>query len=110
MITAEIRKRSWRVQQLQDWADDMLALRAARKVLYAGQMGEGRTLKVNNAAEEKQAIAKGFSELATPIRRDPMQDCPRSPHIRRSETPVIHIRADMLGRDQGSAATARWHR
>jgi hypothetical protein len=64
VVASEIRKRSWRVQPLQDWADDMLALRAARKVMYANQMGEGRTLKVNNAAEEKQAIAEGFSELA----------------------------------------------
>jgi phage terminase small subunit len=41
VVACEISQRSWRVRQLQDMADDMLALRAARKILYADQMGEG---------------------------------------------------------------------
>jgi hypothetical protein len=56
---SEIRKRSWRVRQLQDWADDMLALRAARKILYGGQMGESHEFEVADLAEEKAAIADG---------------------------------------------------
>ena len=59
VIAAEIRKRSWRVQQLQDWADDMLALRAARKVLYANQLSEGYEFQVDDADEEARALAEG---------------------------------------------------
>jgi hypothetical protein len=62
VVEASIRKRSWRVQQLQEWADDMLALRAARKLLYAGQLAEGQIRTVKNQAEEDQAILEGFRE------------------------------------------------
>jgi hypothetical protein len=64
VVEASIRKRSWRVQQLQEWADDMLALRAARKLLYAGQLAEGQIRTVKNQAEEDQAILEGFREDA----------------------------------------------
>jgi len=60
VIAAEIRKRSWRVAQLQALVDDMLALRAARKVLYAGQLGEMQIRQVGSAEEEKLAISEGF--------------------------------------------------
>jgi hypothetical protein len=40
----------------------MLALRAARKILYAGQLGEAQIRKVRNLAEEEQAIAEGYRE------------------------------------------------
>jgi hypothetical protein len=42
----------------------MLALRAARKILYANQMGEGQWRSAANAAEEKQALADGYAHLA----------------------------------------------
>jgi hypothetical protein len=58
VVAAEIRKRSWRVQQLQDWADDMLALRAARKKLYGKP--ESLTRTVANADEEAAALAEGY--------------------------------------------------
>jgi hypothetical protein len=56
VVKAEIRKRIWRVEQLRGLADDMLALGAARKVLYGNQMGEGRWRMVGTPAEEKQAV------------------------------------------------------
>ena len=62
VVAAEIRQRSWRVQQLQGLADDMLALRAARKILYGGQLGEGRIRQVNSPAEETAALAEGYRE------------------------------------------------
>ena len=40
VVAGAIHQRPWRVQQLQDLDDDMLALRAAQKKLYAGQRGE----------------------------------------------------------------------
>jgi hypothetical protein len=64
VVKAEIRKRTWRVEQLQGLADDMLALRAARKILYGNQMGEGRWRMVATAAEEKQAVQDGFQHRA----------------------------------------------
>lgn len=62
VVASEIRKRSWRVQQLQEWADDMLALKATRKVLYGDQRGEGRGRTVHNADEEKDARAQGYED------------------------------------------------
>jgi hypothetical protein len=43
-------------------ADQMLATIEARAVMYAGQMAEGRTWAVKDAAEEKAAIPEGFSQ------------------------------------------------
>jgi hypothetical protein len=56
---AGIRRRSWRVQQLQGLVDDMLRLRAARRVLYANQLGEGYTFEVADGAGEAKALAEG---------------------------------------------------
>lgn len=47
------------MQHLQELADDLLALRAARKVLYANQLGEGYEFQVADAAEEAKALADG---------------------------------------------------
>ncbi len=64
VVLAEIRKRSWRVQQLQSWADDMLALRAARKKLYGKPDSGERT--VANAEEQAAALAEGFELVHAP--------------------------------------------
>jgi hypothetical protein len=53
VVEAAARKRSWRVAVLQDLIDDSLALIAARKVMYADAKGEGRTIEVADAADEK---------------------------------------------------------
>jgi hypothetical protein len=60
VIHREIRKRSWRVQVLQDRVDGMLALSALRANLYRTAVGEREYREVTNPAEEKQAIEDGF--------------------------------------------------
>ena len=52
---------------LQGLIDGGLALIEARKVMYADQMAEGRTLVVVDEAAETAAIAEGFSEHADRI-------------------------------------------
>jgi hypothetical protein len=66
VVSAEIRRRSWRVQQLQEWADEMLYIRAARKLMYADQKGEGYEFQVQDLAEEQAAIADGCHERINP--------------------------------------------
>jgi hypothetical protein len=54
---------------LQGLVDDMLALRAARKVLYANQLGEGYTFEVADGAAEAKALAEGCRALP-PVKTD----------------------------------------
>jgi hypothetical protein len=61
VVACEVRKRSWRVQQLQNIIDRSLATIEARAVMYHDQMGEGRTLQVVDLAGETAAIADGFA-------------------------------------------------
>jgi hypothetical protein len=63
VVAAEIRRRSWRVLQLQTVVDDLLALRAARRVLYAHHLGEGYAFSVADAAEEAKHVAEGCRPL-----------------------------------------------
>src|SRR5450756_2045330 len=52
VVSAEIRRRNWRVQVLQRRVDGMLALSAARAEMYRSEVGEAQTVKVNDLAEE----------------------------------------------------------
>jgi gas vesicle protein len=61
IVQAEITNRSRRIRILNDRLDRMLALTEARSVMYGNQMGEDRRMVVNDLAEEKRAIADGFS-------------------------------------------------
>ena len=60
VVAVEASNRSWRLRVLQDRIDRMLALSDARAVMYGNQLGEARRRLVNNAAEQKLAIAEGF--------------------------------------------------
>jgi hypothetical protein len=59
VISAEVRRRSWRVQLLQDRIDKALALSQARATMYAQEMGEGYQFQVADRAAELGAIADG---------------------------------------------------
>ena len=61
VVSAEIRRRNWRVQILQQRLDGMLALSAARAEMYRSAVGEAQTVKVNDRAEERVALEEGFS-------------------------------------------------
>jgi hypothetical protein len=61
VVSAEIRRRNWRVQVLQQRLDGMLALSAARAEMYRAEVGEAQTVKVNDLAEERVALEEGFS-------------------------------------------------
>jgi len=63
VVASEIRRRSWRVTQLQTVVDDLLALRAARQVLYANQLDEGYDFEVVDSAQEARALADGCRPL-----------------------------------------------
>jgi hypothetical protein len=45
----------------------MLALRAARKKLYAGRRGEGYEFQVADAAAERAALAQGCHEIGAQV-------------------------------------------
>src|ERR1035437_1219173 len=61
VVSAEIRRRNWRVQVLQQRLDGMLVLSAARAEMYRSAVGEAQTVKVNDRAEERVALEEGFS-------------------------------------------------
>ena len=63
VISAEIRRRSWRVQVLQHRVDGMLRLSEARATMYAEQKDEGHEFTVNDKDEELAAIAEGCRAL-----------------------------------------------
>ena len=93
MVTAEIRKRSWRIAQYQDTADRINRLLDARAKLYGGQMGEERTIEVADARQEKAAIAEGFT-LPAPVGTDPPVDTPAYPR-------TMHHPGYLIGGDTG---------
>ena len=55
---------------LQGLIDGGLALIEARKVMYADQMAEGRTLVVVDLTAETAAVVAGFSEQSRPDQQD----------------------------------------
>jgi hypothetical protein len=59
VIDAEIRRRNWRVQVLQQRAEKMLALSEARTRMYADEVGESRLFEVAHRAQEIEAVAMG---------------------------------------------------
>lgn len=63
VILAEIRRRNWRVQVLQDRVDRMLALSEARAIMFALQRDEGYEFRVDTMAEEHAAILEGCRAL-----------------------------------------------
>jgi len=65
VISAEIRRRNWRVQVLQNRVDRMLALSDARAIMFAMQRDEGYEFRVDTMAEEHAAILEGCRALPT---------------------------------------------
>ena len=63
VISAEVRRRTWRVQVLQNRIDAMLALSEARAALYADQKEGAHEFQVNTLAEERAAIDEGCHAL-----------------------------------------------
>ena len=63
VISAEVRRRTWRVQVLQNRIDAMLALSEARAAMYADQKEEAHEFQVNTLAEERAAIDEGCHAL-----------------------------------------------
>ncbi len=61
VVHAAASKRSWRVAMLQNLIDRTLSTIEARAVMYADQMGEGRTLWVVDLAGEQAAIVEGYA-------------------------------------------------
>ena len=59
VVSAEVRRRSLRVQLLQDRIDKALALSQARATMYANEMGEGYQFQVADRAAELASIADG---------------------------------------------------
>jgi hypothetical protein len=59
VISAEVRRRTWRVQVLQNRIDAMLAVSEARAALYADQKEGSHEFTVNSLAEERAAISEG---------------------------------------------------
>jgi hypothetical protein len=66
VVTAEIRRRSWRVQILQARVDGLLALSEARAKMYADSKSEGHRFAVDDRAAELQAIEEGCTVLELP--------------------------------------------
>ena len=91
VVACAIRQRSWRVQQLQDLADDMLALRAARKKLYAGQHGEGYEFQVADATAEAAALAQGCHEIHGPVPADQPAPVGKQPYPKTMAYPGFPI-------------------
>src|ERR1019366_7224997 len=80
VVSAEIRRRNWRVQVLQQRVDGMLALSAARAEMYRSAVGEAQTVKVNDRAEERVALEEGFSfnpEIRQPDHANPSDVYPK---------------------------------
>jgi hypothetical protein len=88
VVACEVRRRSWRVQVLQDRIEAMLALSQARAVMYAGEMGGSYQFQVQTKGEERAAIAEGCRVLPVDVPptpaptgdgKDPVQPAPPSP-------------------------------
>ena len=63
VISAEVRRRTWRVQVLQNRIAAMLALSEARAAMYADQKEGVHEFQVNTLAEERAAIDRGCHAL-----------------------------------------------
>jgi hypothetical protein len=59
VVAAQARRRSWRVELLQDRIDKAIALSQARATMYASEMGESYQFQVLDRAAEMGAIADG---------------------------------------------------
>ena len=71
VVTCEVRRRSWRVQMLQQSLERMLALREARAAMYAGEMEGSHEIQVQTKAEERAAIAMGCRVLPVDVAPTP---------------------------------------
>jgi hypothetical protein len=63
VISAEVRRRTWRVQILQNRIDAMLALREARAAMYVDRKERAHDFQVNTLAWQR--AANGGEEVAT---------------------------------------------
>src|SRR5450631_1463589 len=63
VVTAEVRRRSWRVQVLQSRIDKMLALSESRARMYADSKSEGHRFQVHDRDAERLAIEEGCTVL-----------------------------------------------
>lgn len=82
VISAEIRRRNWRVQVLQNRVDAMLALTEARAAMYADQKEGSHEFQVNTLAEERAAIDEGCHALppgSEPLPADGKEGSPPLP-------------------------------
>jgi hypothetical protein len=64
VISAEVRRRTWRVQVLQNRIDAMLALSEARAAMYAEQKEGSHEFTVKTPAQERAAIDEGCHALS----------------------------------------------
>jgi hypothetical protein len=64
VISAEVWRRTWRVQVFQNRIDAMLALSEARAAMYADQKEGAHEFQVNTLAEERAAIDEGCHALS----------------------------------------------
>jgi hypothetical protein len=72
VVTAEVRRRSWRVQVLQNRVDKMLALSEARAKMYADSKSEGHRFQVHDRDAELLAIEEGCTVLELPPELPPL--------------------------------------
>ena len=89
VISAEIRRRSWRVQVLEDRVNGMLALSASRAKLYAEKMEASHSFQVHDNTEEQIAIEDGCIEVVNldPAEPLPGADCKEAPPAPRPKYP-----------------------
>jgi hypothetical protein len=66
VIAKVVLDRVRRIAILEDSVNRKLALREYRAAMYAHHLGESRTWVCHDEAEEKQALAEGFSEEKRP--------------------------------------------
>jgi hypothetical protein len=71
VVTAEVRRRSWRVQVLKSRVDKMLALSEARAKMYADSMSERHRFQVHDRDAELLAIEEGCTVLELPLESPP---------------------------------------
>ena len=92
VVTAEVRRRSWRVQVLQNRIDGMLALSQARAKMYADSRSEGHRFHVHDRDAELIAIEEGCTVLELPPELPPpgadWKDAPPPPRAKYPKTMV----------------------
>jgi hypothetical protein len=64
VVSAEVRRSSWRVQILQNRLDKMLALSEARAVMYAEELGESHQFQVADRVAEFGRDRRGMPRAA----------------------------------------------